>query len=316
LNSVYLTGSYRSQFTFGTTQLTSPGGNPIFDDHLFLARTDENGTLDWADKITGDCDGDYSAGANVCIEPSGSDKVWVTGNNLTNQYLNTNHPGAEINLTSSNYSDKSFYACHYNAYCSVNRVTNFSVLRSTPTDANIMLNYNSSVFPPGLPFNVTIYYRIAPPANVSPLCYNPTPWSTSSFAGSMPSNSITISGLMPGVTYEWGYRIDVPACTPEGNTMAISGLILDIPVYAKTKAIAEVRVYPNPFNDQLKITLPSNSEPSNYTLRITDIAGRIILQEKMLREVNEWNTMSWVPGVYLYQVFSSEGIVSSGKLSK
>ena len=320
LNSVYITGSYRNQFNFGTTQLNSTGGTPMFDDHLFLARTDENGTLDWADDITGECDGEYSVGSNVAIEPAGSDKVWVTGNVLTNMHFNYNHPGSEVNLLSSGLGDNSFFACHYNDYCDQNRLTAFNVFRPSPSQANINLVYNPSLFPPGMPIPVEIYYRPKMANFPNNECYDPSPWSSALFTGSLPFSNFTISGLMP-VVYEWGYRIVNPVCTPEGNTMAISGMTLDNTFNARSADMAtetSVSVYPNPLSDKLVIEYNPSNLVQDIRIKISDLAGRLLIndawQPGTLKQ--EYNTQPWPSGIYLYQVVEDGHVLQSGKLSK
>lgn len=70
-NGVYISGNYNNSITFGTTTLTSIGG-----DDAFLANYDTNGNLLWAKSIGGTLD---ETGVGVAANSNAKD-VYLTGN--------------------------------------------------------------------------------------------------------------------------------------------------------------------------------------------------------------------------------------------
>lgn len=70
-NGVYISGNYNNSITFGTTTLTSVGG-----DDAFLANYDTNGNLVWAKSIGGTLD---ETGVGIAANSNAKD-VYVTGN--------------------------------------------------------------------------------------------------------------------------------------------------------------------------------------------------------------------------------------------
>ncbi len=176
------------------------------------------------------------------------------------------------------------------------------------------------MYPPGMPIPVIIYYRPKLALFPNNQCYDSSPWNVATFTGSLPSNVFTINGLMPGL-YEWGYRIINPICTPEGNTMAISGITLDNTLNARPMEISEhphYSFYPNPLNDKLFIDFTSPENIQEVRLRISDMTGKLLVNDLLIKGSGklEYQTINWASGIYLYQIFEDGKLKTSGKLSK
>lgn len=70
-------------------------------------------------------------------------------------------------------------------------------------------------------------------------------------------------------------------------------------------------IYPNPFNYQLYINI---DEP--VQLRISDIAGKIIINQKIDGEAILLDTESWTSGLYIVNLLKSDGSHKSNKVIK
>lgn len=71
-----------------------------------------------------------------------------------------------------------------------------------------------------------------------------------------------------------------------------------------------VKIYPNPFVNNLNISLQQNG-----IIEFFDTSGKFIAKEKLLNGANSINTSSMQKGIYLYQIKSTNGEnLLSGKI--
>jgi hypothetical protein len=85
-------------------------------------------------------------------------------------------------------------------------------------------------------------------------------------------------------------------------------LVLEIP-----EIISQVKVYPNPFTDDIIVTLEKNGINSNFEL--FDIAGRKIMTSKLNNSVNRIQFNKPGAGIYIYRLTNSKGkVFATGKL--
>ncbi|MCB2201175.1 agmatine deiminase family protein [bacterium] len=103
--------------------------------------------------------------------------------------------------------------------------------------------------------------------------------------------------------------------TYKGIIMIDSALLLS---GIEESSLAQLIVYPNPFQDHLNIEFVAN-EQADYTFSVYDISGRLVDQVNGKAFAGS-NKMTWrtentdlKPGYYIYK-FESEGILKSGKL--
>ncbi|MBA3706924.1 MAG: T9SS type A sorting domain-containing protein, partial [Bacteroidetes bacterium] len=80
-------------------------------------------------------------------------------------------------------------------------------------------------------------------------------------------------------------------------TNTVPYIITGIPDLTNTE---EIHSYPNPFNDQITITLTIDAE-----VQLTDMMGRIVFKGKNITIINT-NELS--PGIYLLRIISSTGV--------
>jgi len=79
---------------------------------------------------------------------------------------------------------------------------------------------------------------------------------------------------------------------------------------------AAVKAYPNPFQDRIILEVNGDGQGEN-TVRIFDINGRLIMQEKLASSRMEINLSNLSGGTYMYQVINQrQKMLASGKLVK
>jgi hypothetical protein len=75
-----------------------------------------------------------------------------------------------------------------------------------------------------------------------------------------------------------------------------------------------VTVVPNPFNDELTVSLTPPLRGG--WVGLYDIYGKEILSQALLSPNTELNTHNLKQGIYMYEVRNKEGVVKQGKLVK
>ena len=69
-------------------------------------------------------------------------------------------------------------------------------------------------------------------------------------------------------------------------------------------------VYPNPFSDEIYVTLQGNQILESIT--ISDLSGRVLVSGK----IDEMNTRLLPPATYLVAVKTTDGVVRTAKIVK
>jgi Secretion system C-terminal sorting domain len=79
--------------------------------------------------------------------------------------------------------------------------------------------------------------------------------------------------------------------------------------------IAQVKVYPNPFTNNIVVTLEKNDLNSSFEL--FDISGRKIMTSKLNNSVNRIQFNKPGAGIYIYRITNNKGkVFATGKLIK
>jgi hypothetical protein len=81
-------------------------------------------------------------------------------------------------------------------------------------------------------------------------------------------------------------------------------LALMMALSVQEESIDELKIFPNPFNDQLHIQLPSTSDSS---LIILDVLGKVVLTQKLNLSHHIINTSLMTSGVYILRITSPSG---------
>jgi hypothetical protein len=80
--------------------------------------------------------------------------------------------------------------------------------------------------------------------------------------------------------------------------------------------ISNIKLFPNPATKQVTLQLPATQADETYTIRITDISGKIQLQQKVVAGVQHLSINSLAKGNYVVEVIDSKGNRAVEKLVK
>ena len=76
---------------------------------------------------------------------------------------------------------------------------------------------------------------------------------------------------------------------------------------ADAASSAAISVYPNPVKDMLVIKFNESSSQKKWTLKLTDVVGKVIAEKSSgMQEMLEWDLQSVAPGSYLISMQSDE----------
>lgn len=83
------------------------------------------------------------------------------------------------------------------------------------------------------------------------------------------------------------------------------------------KEIFYLKLSPNPVGDQLLLELELQ-ELQNLTFEIRDLNGQLVMRKKLYKgqSRHELDVNEFVPGMYVYTLFSNRGLLTAGKLVK
>ncbi|MBW7953057.1 MAG: T9SS type A sorting domain-containing protein, partial [Chitinophagaceae bacterium] len=78
-----------------------------------------------------------------------------------------------------------------------------------------------------------------------------------------------------------------------------------------------INLYPNPANKQVTLILPQSADNSiNYNIKVTDIAGKTILQQFATGGSNQMNIEKLIAGVYMIEITDNKNNRITKKLVK
>ena len=104
---------------------------------------------------------------------------------------------------------------------------------------------------------------------------------------------IHFRSITPGITFEH-YQ----------NYYAMDSLVLLTSVSPISDFKFPITIFPNPFTDELTV---SSSEPGE--IKIRDIYGRLVYEQKQQTVNSKLQTASWAAGIYFVEVITGEGRV-------
>lgn len=81
-----------------------------------------------------------------------------------------------------------------------------------------------------------------------------------------------------------------------------SGVGIRQPLFSESKIL----VYPNPAKNQVYFNLDATVKPSDFSLAIFDINGRVISKEQLQQAVNSKNVAHWAKGSYFYTLVNNK----------
>jgi len=107
-----------------------------------------------------------------------------------------------------------------------------------------------------------------------------------------------------------GTGVSLPYNTNNNNLIAGTEITSEelTALEIKTSLNVSIKAYPNPFTSEFVVSLPSNKEVLKSTIKITDLAGRI-----MLTQTTSASTITigkaLAKGMYLVQVWQGDKLV-------
>lgn len=167
-----------------------------------------------------------------------------------------------------------------------------------------------------------------PPANCVvgfQLQYKPVDsliWITLQFGG----NNRTVTGLLPGTTYEWRVQTGCRQAPPIGSgnvrgtnfTTAAAASIAVLDMNSSDAKTGSPLLYPNPVVSTLNITMQTKNT-GTVNIRITDVAGRTVFEEKLQNSSSYFtraiNLSRLSKGTYIIEL-SSGNEMQKGKFVK
>jgi uncharacterized repeat protein (TIGR01451 family) len=78
----------------------------------------------------------------------------------------------------------------------------------------------------------------------------------------------------------------------------------------------QILTFPNPFREQItfRIVPLQHQNPSNYTLRMMNLTGQLLLEQQNKQPYFLLNQPNYAEGVYIYQLFADEHLITTGKI--
>jgi len=76
-----------------------------------------------------------------------------------------------------------------------------------------------------------------------------------------------------------------------------------------------IKMYPNPASKQVTLLLPQSAD-NNYTIKVTDMAGKIVLQQKAMGGTEQLSVDKLTTGTYIVEIIDSKGNRTTEKLVK
>ncbi|MBP9789667.1 MAG: T9SS type A sorting domain-containing protein, partial [Bacteroidia bacterium] len=92
-------------------------------------------------------------------------------------------------------------------------------------------------------------------------------------------------------------------CRPVSSVQQVTVLFVGVDDLSST---IDVALSPNPTNGIL--ILNSNDASSNYTIQISDVQGRIVLERKSVHANDQIEITEFDKGIYFYRVSNEKGV--------
>lgn len=80
--------------------------------------------------------------------------------------------------------------------------------------------------------------------------------------------------------------------------------------------IVDLTIFPNPFQDVLKIQIPNLSDIDNYKIKLFNKLGQQIINQQITNKITAVNTILLSDGIYFYTITNNNKIIEQGKVLK
>jgi len=113
---------------------------------------------------------------------------------------------------------------------------------------------------------------------------------------------------------KYAFSVDKDNVATKGSTRfsVVFNRIIE-PVYTSNM----IKMYPNPANKQVTFELPQTADNTiTYSIKVTDIAGKVVVQQKVNGGTQQLSVDKLVLGTYIVEVIDSKGNRTTEKLIK
>ncbi len=122
----------------------------------------------------------------------------------------------------------------------------------------------------------------------------------------------TTQNIQQNTQYEFSIDKNV-AATKGSNRFSITFNRKIQPTYVSNI----IKLYPNPANKQVTIELPQTADNTiTYQIKVTDIAGKIVMEQKQLSGTHQLSLDKLTTGTYLIEITDTKGNKTTEKLVK
>ncbi|MBA3681896.1 MAG: DUF3494 domain-containing protein [Bacteroidetes bacterium] len=120
-----------------------------------------------------------------------------------------------------------------------------------------------------------------------------------------------------------GVSIDGRLLTTNGalTTTAVTVIANTLPANCNAVGIrsfdlenSAIKIYPNPFTDQLTIKTDNTLQNTNAVLTVYNVLGELVLSLSLLKETTIINKLEFASGIYSYKIMDNNKLIQSGRL--
>ncbi len=320
--NAFITGSfYSSTLAFDTIILTNSGTS---NTDFFIAKYDSSGNILWAKSAGGTGTGNPEVGCSITLDSNGN--VLVTG-----FFGSPMISFDSVNLLNAGTNTTNVFMVKYNSSGNVLWAKSFGgtlneFITSSAMDANGNYFITGSYQSPAIAIDtITLFNTGGGTADIyiAKLDSMGNAIWAKTVGGNNDDNGMSLSAFPNGdVGMTGGFSsnpiyFDSHTLSNSGSSDFYIAKIGNTTGVEELNENADVKIYPNPVLDNLKVMVNSN-ELSEFILY--DIASRKILQQKFTNSTSI-NTELLAKGIYIYEVRSKSGpdsyrVVKKGKIVK
>jgi len=122
--------------------------------------------------------------------------------------------------------------------------------------------------------------------------------------------SLTTGVLINGRALTTTGAVSIAASTITGSNcenFGVSGI-------NEIEANVSVKIYPNPFNSYVNVSVNNFAQIKNCKLTIYNILGKALISTTLTKEITTFETNNLPAGIYFYKVVNNDKTIQSGKL--
>ncbi|WP_317898067.1 immunoglobulin domain-containing protein [Aurantibacillus circumpalustris] len=108
------------------------------------------------------------------------------------------------------------------------------------------------------------------------------------------------------------------ACSPQvvSNNAILWVCFCENPTGIKKEenSVGTVKVFPNPFSNEINISVTKESLMNTCEMKIYDVSGVEVMHSTVTKEITQLNTSKLAPGAYFYRIMYDNKVIQTGKI--